>query len=59
LGKSQLAASVLKAAIAYFAFANVLLRIAVRTAGSRRYPTQYIFGELGVISLSALPRAPA
>jgi RNA-directed DNA polymerase len=34
-------------------------RCKVRTAGTRRYPRQYIFGELGVISLSALPRAPA
>jgi RNA-directed DNA polymerase len=34
-------------------------RCKVRTAGTRRYPTQYIFGELGVISLSALPRTPA
>jgi RNA-directed DNA polymerase len=34
-------------------------RCKVRTAGTRRYPRQYIFGELGVISLSTLPRAPA
>ena len=34
-------------------------RCKVRTAGTRRYPRQYILGELGVISLTALPRAPA
>ncbi len=34
-------------------------RCKVRTAGTRRYPRQYIFGELGVIALSTLPRAPA
>lgn len=34
-------------------------RCKVRTAGTRRYPWQYVFGELGVLSLPALPRSSA
>ncbi len=29
----------------------------VRTAGTRRFPWQYVFGELGVVSMAALPRS--
>jgi hypothetical protein len=32
-------------------------RCKVRTAGTRRYPWQYVFGELGVLSLRPLPRS--
>jgi RNA-directed DNA polymerase len=32
-------------------------RCKVRNAGTRRYPWQYVFGELGVLSLPALPRS--
>jgi RNA-directed DNA polymerase len=34
-------------------------RCKVRTAGTRRFSMQYVFGDLGVLSLTALPRAPA
>jgi RNA-directed DNA polymerase len=29
------------------------------TRGNRRYPRDYVFGELGVVSLNALPRVGA
>jgi RNA-directed DNA polymerase len=32
-------------------------RCKLRTAGTRRYPLSYVFGELGVLSLPTLPRS--